>query len=113
MAVVAGLVLRSYTLNVVRRGQFPGGKRVEIGQAVLQIRCKEVRICRGMSQYHILERSVSCPVGVEANLEEHFRFLTLVVGKPLIVGSNVASEAVPVWQPVAHLAGNLIIVNGV
>ena len=113
MAVVTTLVLRSYTLNSVRRIHFPGRKRVEIAQAVLQVRGKQVWICRRMSQDHILGWSVSRPVGIEANFEAHFGFNTLVIEKPLFVGSNVATEAVLVCQPVANLAGNRIFVNSV
>jgi hypothetical protein len=66
-----------------------------------------------VSQDHIFKRSVICLVGVEANLEEHFGISTLVIKKPFIVGSDVATEAVLVGQRVADLAGNRVFVNGV
>jgi hypothetical protein len=58
-------------------------------------------------------RSVSCPVRVESNFEEHLGFTTLVIEKPFTVGSNVAAEAVLVGLPVADLAGNRVFVNSV
>ena len=111
MAVVTGLVLRSYALNAVRGIQFPGRKRIEIAQAVPYVRSKEAWICRWVSQDHILKGSLLCLVGVEANLEEHFGFTTLEIEKPLFIGSNVATETVLVGLPVADLAGNPVFVN--
>jgi hypothetical protein len=52
-----------------------------------------------------------CLVGVETNLEEHFGFTTLVIEKPLFVGTNVATEAVLVGLRVADLAGNRVFVD--
>ena len=111
MAVVTGLVLWSYTLNAVRGIQLPGRKRIEIAQALPYVRVKQAWIGGWMSQDYIPAGSVICLVGIEANLEEHFCLTTLVVRKPLIVGSNVATEAVLVGQRVADLAGNRVLVN--
>lgn len=111
MTVVAGFVLGGYTLNAVGGVQFPGGKRIEIAQAVHHVRSKQAWIRRWVSQDHILKRSLVCLVGVETNLEEHFGFTTLVIEKPLFVGTNVATEAVLVGLRVADLAGNRVFVD--
>ena len=64
-----------------------------------------------MSQNYILMRPLIRFVRVEANLEKHFGFTALVIEKPLIVGSDVATEAVLVGQSVADLAGNFVLMN--
>lgn len=71
MTAIAGLGLRSIADDIMRRGVFPGGHGVEVGEEVITIGGKGVRINRNVTQEYVFIRSLFRGIGVEAYLESH------------------------------------------
>ena len=113
MTVVALGVLLRVALNVVGRGVLPGRFGVEVRQQILAVAGEDVLVDRHVTQQYVVPGALLALERVEPDLEVQLRRLQLAIRQPLFVGPHVAAVAVLVVpHRVAHLAGDLVLVEG-
>src|SRR5690606_21630450 len=113
VAVLAALGLRRYPLDVMRGGLKPRRAGVEVRQQVLPVEVEAVRGDGHMPHQYVLPGALRRPVCVQPDAEVHPRRVHLVVRDAILSLLHVAAAAVCVFHRVAHLAGNVLPVDGV
>lgn len=104
MTGITALVLRGIQLDIMRRGIFPGGERIEIGQEIIAVIIAGADTGWHVTQHHVLVGPFRRPQRIVPDLKLHIGGVAGTTGQPRLIDGNVAAITVFVGYGVADLA---------